>query len=195
MSVGFAGEAKIWKFSDGIWKPTGEIPAAKKAGELWAITLDSEGHFLVGTTHDGRNNVWELVREVTNEKTGEEKTIAKKFAEYETRGGFGLAVDVVSTSFALLTVDADPYQQTLTVMLTATVPKQHLHSYISPDRQYLRLQQLHDPSPPQPTHPRITGSHTQVFPRLYPPCSSRRFHPHINLRRQVRRGRRITARP
>ncbi|KAK5937715.1 Ski complex subunit Rec14 [Knufia obscura] len=94
VSVGFGGEAKIWKFSDGIWKPTGEIPAAKKAGELWAVALDSEGRFLVGTTYDGRNNVWELTREITNEKTGEEKVVANKFAEYETRGGFGLAVDV-----------------------------------------------------------------------------------------------------
>lgn len=53
---------------------------------------------MVGTTYDGRNNVWELTREITNEKTGEEKVVANKFAEYETRGGFGLAVDVVSTT-------------------------------------------------------------------------------------------------
>jgi len=186
VSVGFGGEAKIWKFSDGIWKPTGDIPAAKKAGELWAVTLDSEGQFLVGTTYDGRNNVWELVSETANEKTGEEKVVAKKFAEYETRGGFGLAVDVVSTSFAPLTVYADPYQQTLTVMLTTTVPKQHLDSYISPNRQHLRIQQLNYSSPPQPTHPGLTSPHTQVLPGLHPPRSSGRFHPHIDLRCQVR---------
>ena len=51
---------------------------------------------LVGTTYDGRNNVWELVGEGMDEKSGEEKVSTKKFAEYETRGGFGLAVDVVS---------------------------------------------------------------------------------------------------
>jgi len=96
VSVGFGGDAKIWKFSDGIWKSNGDISAAKKAGELWAVALDADGRFLVGTTYDGRNNVWELVSEVVSEKTGEEKVVANKFAEYETRGGFGLAVDVVS---------------------------------------------------------------------------------------------------
>ena len=40
--------------------------------------------------------MWELVSEVANEKTGEERVVANKVAEYETRGGFGLAVDVVS---------------------------------------------------------------------------------------------------
>lgn len=62
---------------------------------------------MVGTTYDGRNNVWELVSEVVNEKTGEEKVVANKFAEYETRGGFGLAVDVVSISVVPADTRAD----------------------------------------------------------------------------------------
>lgn len=95
MSVGFGGEAKIWRFTDGIWKGVGVIPAAKKAGELWAVALDGEGKFLVGTTYDGRVNVWELVSQI-DEKSGNEKVSANSFAHWETRGGFGLAVDVVS---------------------------------------------------------------------------------------------------
>lgn len=94
--MGFGGEAKIWNFIDGIWKGVGEIPAAKKAGELWAVALDKEGKFLVGTTYDGRVNVWQLVSQ-TEEKTGNEQATANAFAEWETRGGFGLAVDVVSS--------------------------------------------------------------------------------------------------
>lgn len=101
VSVGFGGEARIWRFSDGIWKGIGEIPAAKKAGELWAVALDTEGRFLVGTTYDGRVNVWELVGSI-DEKSGEEQVKAQKFAEWETRGGFGLAVDVVSCADLLL---------------------------------------------------------------------------------------------
>ncbi|KAK5091447.1 Ski complex subunit Rec14 [Lithohypha guttulata] len=93
VSVGFGGEAKVWRFSDGIWKSAGDLPSAKKAGELWAVALDTEGKYLVGTTYDGRVNVWELAR-VLDEKSGEEKITAQKFVEWETRGGFGLAVDV-----------------------------------------------------------------------------------------------------
>lgn len=95
VSVGFGGEAKIWRFIDGIWKSVGDIPAAKKAGELWAVALSSSGQYLVGTTYDGRVNVWELAGKL-DEKSGTETVKAEKFSEWETRGGFGLAVDVVS---------------------------------------------------------------------------------------------------
>lgn len=103
VSVGFSSDVKIWKLIDGTWKPAGSIDlttsetgakkSRSKAGELWAPALDSEGNFLVTTTYDGRNNVWQLVSEV-NEKNGDVKVRAEKFAEYETRGGFGLGVDV-----------------------------------------------------------------------------------------------------
>lgn len=96
VSVGFGGEAKIWCFIDGIWKNVGVIPAVKKAGELWAIALDEEGKFLVGTTYDGRVNVWELQGQI-DEKSGNEQLKANSFATWETRGGYGLAVDVVSS--------------------------------------------------------------------------------------------------
>lgn len=84
---------------DGIWKLAGEVSLGKK-GEIWAVALDSEGDHLVGTTNDGKNHVWELTKGDVVE--------AKEFAEYETRGGFGLAVDVVSLSilfFCSSTID------------------------------------------------------------------------------------------
>ena len=77
---------------DGIWIEVGELSLTDdkgKKGEIWAVALDSEGDHAVATTQDGRNHVWNLVK-------SEEKVVAKHFAEYETRGGFGLAVDVVS---------------------------------------------------------------------------------------------------
>jgi superkiller protein 8 len=83
-SVGFGGEAKIWRFEEGMWKEDGEIAEAAKAGELWAVTLSAEGRYLAGTTYNGRINVWDL---------DEGK---KKFREYETKGSFGLSVDLVS---------------------------------------------------------------------------------------------------
>lgn len=88
VSVGFEGSAKIWRYTSGAWSEAGEIQAAKKAGELWAVCLDTEGRFLVGTTSDGRVNVWEVITGDGNSAT------AKKFAEWETRGTFGLAVDI-----------------------------------------------------------------------------------------------------
>lgn len=85
------------------------IPAAKKAGELWAVALDGEGKFLVGTTYDGSVNVWELASQI-DEKSGDEKVTANSFANWETRGGFGLAVDVVSLQLLLHIALASPDQ-------------------------------------------------------------------------------------
>ena len=82
MSVGFGGEAKIWKFADGIWQADGEILPVKKAGELWAVQLSLDGQYLAGTTHDGRIKVWDLLR--NNEQ----------IREYDTRGSFGMSIDL-----------------------------------------------------------------------------------------------------
>jgi superkiller protein 8 len=82
-SVGFGGEAKIWRYDEGMWKEDGEIAEAPKAGELWAVTLSAEGRYLAGTTYNGRINVWDL-------DDGK-----KKFREYETKGSFGMSIDLV----------------------------------------------------------------------------------------------------
>lgn len=57
---------------------------ATKAGEAWAIALSSEGQYLAGTTHDGRVNVWDLANN------------REKLREYETKGSFGMCVDLVA---------------------------------------------------------------------------------------------------
>lgn len=84
--MGFAGEAKIWTCTNAEWKQDGEInEAPKKAGELWAIVLSLNGQYLAGTTHDGRIKVWDLL-------AGNEK-----IREYESRGNFGLCIDLVTS--------------------------------------------------------------------------------------------------
>ncbi|KIX08125.1 uncharacterized protein Z518_02781 [Rhinocladiella mackenziei CBS 650.93] len=85
VSAGFAGEAKVWKYEEGIWKDDGDvtgIDAPRKAGETWAVTLSLDGQYLAGTTHDGRVNVWDL----TNG--------GEKVKEFETKGSFGMCIDL-----------------------------------------------------------------------------------------------------
>lgn len=112
-SAGFDGVAKIWLFREGVWEYACEVvpspPPAKTdgasaggkgrkksvAGELWAVALDVEGRYLAATTYDGRVNVWE-VGSVVDEKTGTQEAKARWFTGWETKGSFGLAVDLVS---------------------------------------------------------------------------------------------------
>ena len=61
-----------------------------KAGEIWAIALSEDGQYLAGTTYDGRVNVWDV-----NTLTGDEKGSAEKIREYETKGSFGMSIDLV----------------------------------------------------------------------------------------------------
>ena len=89
-SVGFGGEAKIWRYDEGMWKEDGEIvETPRKVGELWAVCLSAEGRFLASTTYDGRINVWDL------------DNGRKKFREYETKGSFGMSIDLVSLTISL----------------------------------------------------------------------------------------------
>ena len=62
-----------------------------KSGEIWAIALSEDGTYLAGTTFDGRVNVWN-----TNTLVDREKGAAQKTQEYETKGSFGMSVDLVS---------------------------------------------------------------------------------------------------
>lgn len=88
VSVGFAGEVKVWKYEEGKWHDDGDIVLSsnKKAGEVWAVSLSYDGNFLAGTTQDGRLNVWDMA-------TG---TSREKIREFETKGSFGMCVDLVS---------------------------------------------------------------------------------------------------
>jgi WD40 repeat protein len=65
------------------WYYEGDLDG-NKAGELWAIALSEDGQYLASTTHDGRINVWDTVAERT------------KIREYETKGSFGMCIDLVS---------------------------------------------------------------------------------------------------
>lgn len=85
-SVGFGGEVKIWtsENEDGTssWVEQGKIVDGNKAGELWAIALSEDGKYLASTTYDGRINVWDLSAD------------RQKIREYETKGSFGMCVDL-----------------------------------------------------------------------------------------------------
>lgn len=88
-SAGFGGEVKVWGYGeeDGQWIARGEIKADKKnAGEHWAIALSPEGQFLACTTHDGQPNVYDTT--TLGDGT------AKKISQYETKGSFGLSIDI-----------------------------------------------------------------------------------------------------
>lgn len=89
-SAGFRGELKVWSHgADGQWILKGEIKADRKnAGEQWALALSTEGQYLACTTYDGRINVYDT----TTISDGR----AEKIAQYETKGSFGLAVDLSS---------------------------------------------------------------------------------------------------
>ncbi|KAI9706286.1 MAG: superkiller [Bogoriella megaspora] len=85
-SVGFDGEVKIWKpRENGEWEYEGSISDGNKAGELWAIALSEDGRYLASTAYDGRINVWDV---------GAERV---KIREYETKGSFGMCIDLLLT--------------------------------------------------------------------------------------------------
>ncbi|EXJ71759.1 uncharacterized protein A1O5_05569 [Cladophialophora psammophila CBS 110553] len=86
VSVGFGGEARVWKYEEGKWKDDGDIDVGpkKKAGEVWAVSLSTDGKFVAGTTQDGRVNVWNL----------EDAASREKIRDFETKGSFGMSVDM-----------------------------------------------------------------------------------------------------
>ena len=67
-----------------------------KAGEIWAIALSEDGHYLASTTYDGRINVWDCLDG------------RRKIREYETKGSYGMAIDLVSVP--ALTIRATTYE-------------------------------------------------------------------------------------
>lgn len=59
--------------------------------EIWAVALSADGAYLAGTGIDGKISVWDLGAEGM-----------PKIREYETKGSFGMCVDLVSLLFSLL---------------------------------------------------------------------------------------------
>ena len=56
-----------------------------KPGEIWAIALSADGQYLASSSINGKVNVWSL-----NKQEG-----MPRIREYETKGSFGLCVDLV----------------------------------------------------------------------------------------------------
>ncbi|MCJ1311697.1 superkiller [Agyrium rufum] len=98
-SVGFDGEVKIWQANEqGKWEQERNVVGAdllhsptpvpqldrygNAAGESWAIALSEDGQYIASTTFDGRINVWDNLAE------------GKKIREYETKGSFGMSIDL-----------------------------------------------------------------------------------------------------
>jgi superkiller protein 8 len=82
--VGFGGDCKVWTVdaTSSQWSLHLTITDKSKAGEIWAIALSEDGQFLASTTFDGRINVWDIIAG------------GKKIREYETKGSFGLCIDL-----------------------------------------------------------------------------------------------------
>ena len=58
-------------------------PDSDEAGEIWAIVLSNDGHYLASTSINGCINVWDRFVEQT------------KIHEFATDGQFGMAIDMV----------------------------------------------------------------------------------------------------
>ena len=54
-----------------------------KPGEIWAIALSEDGQYLAATSSDGRINVWDNLAD------------GAKIREFETKGSFGMSIDLV----------------------------------------------------------------------------------------------------
>lgn len=107
-SVGFAGDVKLWSCQDGRWSERRQIVGAaiysefsftmvqflrrsgliqaidgSGAGEIWAIALSADGQYLAATTFNGCINIWDELAD------------GRKIRQYETRGCFGMSIDMV----------------------------------------------------------------------------------------------------
>ena len=68
--------------------PRGEAPI----GDVWAVAVSAGGEYAAASAADGRVRVWDLRG---GEGAGAEKAEAPVVREYETRGSFGMCVDMV----------------------------------------------------------------------------------------------------
>jgi superkiller protein 8 len=59
-----------------------------KPGDIWAVALSADGNYLASSSINGKIHVWSL-----NKAEG-----MPKIREYETKGSFGLCVDLVCYS-------------------------------------------------------------------------------------------------
>lgn len=91
---GELGEAEVGSVANGAGEKGSGNKKRKtklKPGETWAVALSEDGRYLAGTSYDGRIGIWDLLSE------GRKKT-----REYETKGSFGMCVDMVSVGLVTL---------------------------------------------------------------------------------------------
>ena len=60
-----------------------------KPGEVWAVAISADGQYLASSSINGKINVWSL-----NKAEG-----MPRIREYETKGSFGLCVDLVCLGY------------------------------------------------------------------------------------------------
>ena len=68
-----------------------------KAGEIWAIALSEDGQYLAATSVDGRINVWDNLAN------------GAKIREFETKGSFGMCIDLVCSKSTFRYVRSDDF--------------------------------------------------------------------------------------
>ncbi len=83
-----------------------------KPGEIWAIAISADGQYLASTSINGKINVWSL-----NKAEG-----MPRIREYETKGSFGLCVDLVS--FLIFSLLPPPMKPANVQIRVATAPSQ-----------------------------------------------------------------------
>lgn len=101
-----------------VWAPAGEVRAgiaatgrkSRNPGACWAVALSANGRILAGTSHDGRVRVWDLegrsqplseqamLSDASDGGSGNDDATGDPtlLHEFETRGGFGMGVDVTA---------------------------------------------------------------------------------------------------
>lgn len=85
----FSGDLKLLRGN------ANEKTDGNKAGEIWAIALSEDGQYLAATSFNGRINVWDDLAD------------GVKIREFETKGSFGMSIDLVSCSMSFSLTGAD----------------------------------------------------------------------------------------
>ena len=64
-----------------------------KVGDVWAIALSADGKYLASSSINGKINVWSLDEEGK-----------PKIRDYETKGSFGMCVDLVNLTHTFTSI-------------------------------------------------------------------------------------------
>jgi WD40 repeat protein len=84
-----------------------------KPGEIWAIALSADGQYLASSSINGKINVWSL-----NKEEG-----MPRIREYETKGSFGLCVDLVCSAIMFYSKSQDSADLSTRAATAASQPQ------------------------------------------------------------------------